>query len=141
MIKIEKLFGGGFNLTTTLNSKHVNFSHLVADLCSQVDGIEVLGKQVDENRECFLLVQYEGKTFYSNGWSGYGSDYILEFREFSGQLENMEPLHNYCYVIDYCNPEINNEECFYYYFKKDELKEAKKLQEKLDPGLAFLREI
>lgn len=140
MIKIEKLFGG-FYLTTTLNSKKVDFSHLVEDICSQVDGIEVLGKQVDENRECFLLVQYEGKLFYSNGWCGSGSNYTLKFREFSGQLENMEPLQNYCYVIDYCNPAINNEECFYYYFKKDELEAAKKLQEVLDPGLAFLREI
>lgn len=141
MIKIEKLFGGGFYLTATLNSKKVDFSHLVTDICSQVDGIEVLGKQVDENRECFLLIQYENKIFYSNGWCSSGTDYTLEFREFSGHLENMEPLRDYSYVIDYCNPAINNEECFYYYFKKDELKEAKELQEKLNPNFAFLQEI
>ncbi len=141
MIKIEKVFGGSFYLTATLTSKKVNLSHLVEDICSQVDGIEVLGKQVDKDRECFLLVEYEGKIFYSNGWCSSGFDYTLDFQPFSGKLEDMEPIHNYFYVVDYCNPAVDDEMSYYYYFKKDELEAAKKLQEALDPNLAFLRQI
>lgn len=137
MIKIENVFRG-FKIIVTINAKDVDYFHFVEDVCSQIDDIEYIGERVNKERHDFTLVRYQERLFYLSCLSGRGSSHVLQFMEFSEQLEDTEPLENYRYSIDYCNPKVDDETVFLWYFKENELEEAKELQKKLGENLAFL---
>lgn len=137
MIKLENVFKG-FEITVTVSTKNIDYSHLVEDVCSQIDAIEYIGERVNKARILFTLVRYQDQLFYLTCQSGCGSWHVLQFTVFSEQLEDTEPFENYYYYVDYCNPEIDDETVFFWFFKENELTEAKKLQEKLGKDLAIL---
>lgn len=137
MIKIETVFRG-FEINVTVNAKDIDYSRFVKDVCSQMDDMEYIGRRVNKKRHDFTLVRYQEQLFYQTCLAGCGSSISLQFMEFSEQLEDTEPLENYYYFIDYCNPKVDNGTVFFWYFKENELEEAKKLQKELGETLAFL---
>lgn len=137
MIKIENVFRG-FEIIVTIDAKDIDYSRFVEDVCSQIDDIEYIGERVNKERHDFTLVRYQGQLFYLVCQLGCSSSHILQFMEFSDPLEDTEPLENYRYFIDYCNPKVDNETVFFWYFKENELEEAKELQKRLGENLAFL---
>ena len=130
----------GLNLTGILE-KGISLQNVSQCLCSKANDIEYIGKRITKERSCIVLIKYNNKLYLEKTWSGSDNRYTVEFREFSGQFEDTEPIEDYRYYIDYCDLEINDKEVFYYSFKANELEKAKKMQKMLGEKLAFIKEI
>lgn len=138
MVKIKKIYEELRLSAVMPSAKHDN---LVETICSQASNVEYIGYGVDKERQSFYFIRYNNEIYCSNTWVAYGSEYILRFSKFKGKIEDIEPLENYKYYIDYCNPAVDDEACYIWYYKADELEEAQKRQNELGKDLAFLKEI
>ena len=128
MVKVKKT-SKGFNLTGEVGNE-VKVSKIVQFLCSKTSEVEYIGRMVNKEREMATYVEYDGKIYYDESWSGHFREHTIEFRNFLGQMDDLQPFEEYEYYIDHSS-QAHNGECFFYYFKKNEIEEAKKMLEEL----------
>lgn len=128
------------SLTISCEGFIKNFDEALSSACKCLN-IEYIGDRIEESRNKVTLVKCENQLYFLYSASACQSEVHFWFMEYSECLEKTQPISDYLYVVEYCNPSVDSRFSMQWYFKASELKEAKELQEKLSPSLAFFKPI
>ncbi len=125
------------SLTISCEGLLQNFDEALSSACKCLD-IEYIGERIEKSRNKVTLVKCKNQLYSLCSASACQSELHFYFKEYSECLEETQPLSDYLYVIEYCNPSVDSRFSMRWYYKASELNEAKKMQEVLSPRFALL---
>lgn len=132
-------------LTITCSGFANTFQNVLHGACETLDDVEYIGDRIEPDRCLVTLIRHKGKLYSLCDESQCGTEifkeYSMFFMKYEGSLESTNPISDYRYVLDYCNPTVHNEMRVQWYYKSNEYSIAKRMQERLGKDVALLKEI
>lgn len=126
------------NITTDITE--CDFNKILKKICLETGGIwAYVGERINKQRSKMCFTEHEGEFYYVSGYSGTLGKFSVQLKKFEENFEETEPISNYKYCLEHHEPNADSDICFYY--KEDELEQAKKAQEFLGKDIIQLYEI